>query len=297
MSRPFFTPPLGKRSFSPEGEFWATLSMQAYLSQRATLFNLESRFSCPDSCERPGCKETDLHISVSLVDLIALSLSSGKRVSDLFRDDCQIGFDPLSEEDPWVGRLTIELKKPCPFLRKKDCAHYSGRPLACALFPEAFFVLHGPDWLHGKEFFKAFPCVTRPCAIPPKRREILLRLTEMSFKESFLSDFFLFGISPLLLDLKNLAGEILEGLPQSPEGKVRLPYHRIGEILSTRLAEGGYREAWLERMSLLEQPQGLEAMEAMRRQTEPLAQPNAVGATTIAYQFEGKRLRPVRRFG
>lgn len=268
--------------------------MKEYLSQRTTLFNLESQFSCPDSCGRPGCTGADLHICVTLVDLMALSLSSGRRVSDLFREACKIGFDPLSEEDPWVGRLSLELKKPCPFLVGKYCAHYSGRPIACALFPESFFVLHGPESLRAKEFFQPFPCATSPCTIPPKRKEILLRLIHMSVRESFLSDFFLFGVSPFLIDLKNLAGEILEGLPQSEQGRVRLPHHRIGEILTTRLTEGGYLEEWEEKMADLENPQGLQAFEAMRLQTEALAALKKPEVAAIAYQFEGKRLRPIR---
>lgn len=268
--------------------------MREYLSERATLFNLGSGFSCPDSCERPGCKGVDLHISVTLVDLIALSLSSGKKVSDLFREACKIGFDPLSEEDPWVGRLSLELKKPCPFLQGKYCAHYSGRPLACALFPESFFVLHGPDFLQGKAFFKDFPCAARPCPISPERREILLRLVDMSVKESFLSDFFLFGVSPFLIDLKNLAGEILEGVPLSEEGQARLPHHRIEEILSRRLSQGGYLQAWEEKVGDLDRPGGLGAFAEMKRQTDPISPLHRTDQARFAYQFDEERLRPIR---
>jgi len=41
-------------------------------------------FTCPDSFERNGCKEPNLRISISLVDLVAISLISGRKVRELF---------------------------------------------------------------------------------------------------------------------------------------------------------------------------------------------------------------------
>ena len=111
--------------------------MDDYLRERSRLFKEASEFSCPDACERHGCRDPELHITISLVDLIGLSRACGNKVSSLFRDHCKMGFDPVEEDEPWVGRLTIELKKPCSFLEEKKCRVYPGRPVACALFPEA----------------------------------------------------------------------------------------------------------------------------------------------------------------
>ena len=52
-----------------------------------------------------GCKESNLHISISVVDLVAISLISGRKVTELFDKNVKIGFDPLDEKEPWVGRL------------------------------------------------------------------------------------------------------------------------------------------------------------------------------------------------
>jgi len=52
-------------------------------AERSMLFNQWSTFSCPDSCGRMGCREPNLHVSVSLVDLVALSLISGQRAAEL----------------------------------------------------------------------------------------------------------------------------------------------------------------------------------------------------------------------
>jgi hypothetical protein len=115
--------------------------MEQYLAERSILFNAWSTFSCPDSCERMDCKEPNLHISISLVDLVALALASGQRATELFRRDVKIGFDPIHENEPWIGQASLELKKPCRFLGGKKCSIYPGsrkpRPLAvdeCANF-------------------------------------------------------------------------------------------------------------------------------------------------------------------
>jgi hypothetical protein len=102
--------------------------MKSYFRERSILFNASSAFSCPDSCERYGYKEPNLHVSISLVDLAAISLTSEQKISSLFREDCKVGFDPLEEGEPWVGSVSIEFKKPCSFLDGKQCSVYRGRP-------------------------------------------------------------------------------------------------------------------------------------------------------------------------
>jgi hypothetical protein len=82
--------------------------MEQYLAERSILFNEWSTFSCPDSCERMGCKEPNLHIPISLVDVAAISLISGRKATELFRKDVKIGFDPIHENEPWIGRVTLE---------------------------------------------------------------------------------------------------------------------------------------------------------------------------------------------
>ena len=56
--------------------------MEHYLAERSMLFNQWSAFSYPDSCGRMGCREPNLRVSVSLVDLIALSSISGQGAAE-----------------------------------------------------------------------------------------------------------------------------------------------------------------------------------------------------------------------
>ena len=94
--------------------------MEHYSEERSKLFIQWSTFSCPDSCERMGCQEPCLHVSISLVDLVALSLVSGQKKTEIFRRDVNIAFDPVHENEPWIGQVCLELKKPCHIIGLKD---------------------------------------------------------------------------------------------------------------------------------------------------------------------------------
>lgn len=179
-----------------------------------------------------------------MVDLVAISLISGRKVTELFDKNVKIGFDPLDEKEPWVGRVTLELKKPCHFLVGKECSIYPGRPITCALFPEYCLISGHSERILQKEIFQKFPCILNPCSISPLRKAALQQLWEISTKEVFFSDFFLLGISPFVIDLKNIAGEGLEGTPISESGRAYLAHHRIEKLISRGLREGGYLDDW-----------------------------------------------------
>lgn len=117
----------------------------------------------------------DLHISVSLIDLLALAWAGGRPAADLFIRDCKVAFDP-SEEDPCFGRLTLELIKPCHFLDGKRCRDYPGRPIACALFPESRFVTGEVDLkaVVGEVLEGATPSAEGIVRLPLQRLEMLL---------------------------------------------------------------------------------------------------------------------------
>ncbi|HVP80987.1 MAG TPA: hypothetical protein VMV04_24115 [Thermodesulfobacteriota bacterium] len=268
--------------------------MQGYLAERFALFNQWSTFSCPDSCRRLGCKEPNLRVPISLVDLAALSSASGQRATELFRRDVKIGFDPIRESEPWIGRLCLELKKPCRFLDGKECSLYRGRPVACALFPEYRFLTEPLERVSEKSIFRDFPCIQTPCSISPRRRRVLQELGEIFGKEVFLSEFYLFGFSPFVVDLKNTAGEGLEGIPVSEDGKTTFPHHRIEEIISQRLTQGGYLDDWGARIGKLDSADGLEDLIKIKRSTDQIATASGGFSLNIVHQFDGKRLYPFR---
>ncbi len=263
--------------------------MENYLRERSILFNLWSEFSCPDSCERMGCKEPDLHISISLIDLLALSWASGRKVSEHFERDTKIGFDPIKDQEPWIGRISLELKMPCNFLNQKICSIYPGRPIACALFPEYSILTGKQEFYLRKEIFRNYPCLKNPCHLSPQRREVLERLFSMSMKEFKVSDFYLFGISPFVIDIKNIVGDSLEGVKISEDGKAHIQHERIEMLLLKKFSEGGYRAKWKDKIKNLDQN---ENWEILMRIKDVIEQGTSL-RLNIAYQFDGNKLLPI----
>lgn len=270
-------------------------AMESYFEERSILFNASSEFSCPDDCERYGCKEPELHVSISLVDLLAISATSGRKPSDVFKKDCKIGFDPIKEGEPWLGRISIELKKPCSFLGGKECSVYRGRPIACALFPEYSLMVGSREDLLKREIFRNFPCIQGPCSIPWRRRETLEKLMEMSLQEAFLSDFYLFGISPFVLDLKPMAGAGLNGIRISEDGKAELPHRCIEDLVFRILEQGGYLQEWEAKMEKLDCAEGLRQFIEMKGWTDQMAMTAHQILPAVAYQLDGNRLFPIHR--
>ncbi len=265
--------------------------MESYLKDRSSLFNAYSEFSCPDECDRKGCKDPQLHVSISLIDLISISQACRKKGSQLFKKNLKIGFDPLPDRGPWIGRLSLELKKPCLFFDGKWCSVYNARPIPCALFPEYLWMIYSPDTLLQKEFIRGLPCIQKPGPISPERRQILQRLSEMCLQEFFLSDLYLFGVSPLIIDLKNIAGESLDGLSKEENGLFRLPHEKVETLIYDRLSSGGYLEEWEEKIERLDQEEALEELERMKVLTDRMTRESP--PFLIAYQFEGVRLQPI----
>ena len=116
----------------------------------------------------------------------------------------------------------------------------------------------------------------------------------MSVKEAFLSDFYLFGISPFVIDLKNLAGEGLEELPISENGKDHLSHSLIEGLISQRLREGGYLSDWEVKIEKLDRADGLEDLIRMKPWTDRMAMAPDEFFSNTTYQFDGHRLLPIR---
>lgn len=265
--------------------------MESYFRNRSHLLNAYSEFSCPDECDRKGCKDPQLHVSISLVDLMAISRSCGKKGAQLFRENLKMGFDPLPGRGPWVGRLSLELKKPCIFFDGKWCSVYNARPLPCALFPEYLWMTYPPDSLLKREFIRDLPCIQRPEPLSPERRQTLQRLSEMCLQEFFLSDLYLFGVSPLVLDLKNIAGESLDELSKTEEGLFRLPHEKVERLIYDQLSLGGYLEEWERKIERLDNEEALKDLERMKALTDTMIKESPT--SLIAYQFDGYRLQPI----
>jgi len=252
------------------------LTLNGYIENRARIFNRDSEFSCPDWCDRLGCKDERLHISVSIIDVVAASLLTVEKASHLFSSHYKIGASPM-DEHLWIQRFSLELKKPCAFLAGKDCGIYGGRTITCALFPEAFFLVPGHKWGVNRGKFDHYPCLREPLVISERRRSHLLELMEIARREAFLTEFYLFGFSPFSVDLRNTALDVLEvsqdisGSIGEGERSYMVPHEAFEEIFVQRLGRGGYLLDIDSKVNELNSPRGIEALHVIKELTDSVA--------------------------
>ena len=183
--------------------------LSAYFRTRAHLASSESEFHCDPVCTRPGCKNHNLLVPVSLIDLMGAAMHHDESVVAMYQRHYTLGLFP-NEQNDWIKQVSLRLKKPCPFLKNDQCTSYQVRPLACVLFPE-YLVSEGRFQAEaGKELFRAALCLQSPILLSPQRAEVLKRLKKMWERETLISSFYLFNHSHCHIDFSNLTKELLQ---------------------------------------------------------------------------------------
>ena len=211
----------------------------------------------------------------------------------------KIGASPM-DENPWIQRLVLELKKPCPFLVGKDCGIYGGRPITCALFPEAFFLSPGQKGGFNKAKFGHYPCLWEPLVISEKRRSHLIELMEMAHREAFLTEFYLCGFSPFFIDLRNTVMDVMEGSRHmsgiTGDGKrpYKVPHEAFEEILIRKLRSGGLLAKIDTKVNGLNSSSGIESLNKIKELTDSVAASEK--DFSCCYEFDERdRLKLVKR--
>jgi Fe-S-cluster containining protein len=177
-----------------------------YLHTRARLAAQDSDFQCDPACARPGCKNQDLQIPVSLVDLLGAAHRRHELVSELYLRHYVLGVFSNDRAD-WIRLASLKLKKPCPFLDQDLCGIYLVRPLPCILFPE-YLVSRGTFAAHAaKAQFRDYHCFRRPLHLSPARTRVVAKLLDMWERELLISSFYLFNHGSCHIDCSNLAKE------------------------------------------------------------------------------------------
>lgn len=275
------------------------MGLTDYIKHRARLFTMDSGFSCPDWCNRFGCKDEGLHVSASIIDVVAASLLTGQTASGLFRSHFKISTSPM-DENPWIQRFSLELKKPCPFLAGKDCGIYGARPVTCALFPEAFFLSAEEERGLAMGKFGHYPCLQEPPSISEKRRSHIVELMEMARRETLLTEFYFFGFSPLLIDVGNMAMDIMDG-SRDISGDIgdggkhyEVPHEHFEERLVRKLGKGGYLLEINSKVERLNGSSGIDALYAIKERIDSIAAFNK--DFPYCYEFdERNRLKLIKR--
>jgi Fe-S-cluster containining protein len=181
--------------------------LAAYFHTRAHLANHESDFHCDPACTRPGCKNKDILVPVSLVDLMGAAQQQHESVGAIYQRHYTLGLLPTEHND-WIKKVSLRLNKPCPFLEQDRCAIYPVRPLACIIFPE-YLVMDGRfESEAGKEPFRDFLCLQSPLRLSPERAEVVGRLKKMWEREMPISHYYLFDHGSCYIDCSTLTKEL-----------------------------------------------------------------------------------------
>jgi Fe-S-cluster containining protein len=222
-----------------------------YLRIRAHLASQDSDFQCDPACARPGCKNQDLQVPVSLVDLLGAALHLGEPVSALNLRHYVLGVFS-NDRDDWIRQVSLKLKKPCPFLDQDLCGIYPVRPLPCMLFPE-YLVSRGTlAATAAKPQFRDYLCLRRPLHLFPARAKVVAKLRDMWERELLISGFYLFNHAPCHLDFSNLARELEAGREQQP-----LPNQAMDTFFQERLAGFQPFQGVAEKIQHLDTQEGL----------------------------------------
>lgn len=181
----------------------AFVKIQDYFWERAHLANLHSEFGCDSKCSRPGCKSPQIQVAATIFDVIGAAACQNKSLLNTLVEGFVLGLLPVDGQD-WIARVALKIRKPCPYLRNEMCKVYKVRPLACMLFPERSFVAGTAKDLSRQAHFRDYVCLRLDCRVSQERAQVIKKLTGMLQQEILISDSYLFGCSPFLLDLRDL---------------------------------------------------------------------------------------------
>ena len=215
-----------------------------YLRTRGHLASAESNFHCEAACTRPGCKKHNLQVPVSIVDLVGAAGYQDGSVSANYQRHYALGLVAHELYD-WIRKVSLRLKKPCPFLENDRCRIYPVRPLPCVLFPE-YLVGEGRfEAEAGKEHFRDFLCLHSPILLSPQRAAVVGRLKKMWQRETLISNFYLFNHSHCYIDFSNLTQELVQAdktlrdteSQERPEPRDTIPNQVMEHFFQERLAQ------------------------------------------------------------
>jgi Fe-S-cluster containining protein len=237
--------------------------LTAYFHLRAHLASWKSDFHCYPDCTRPGCKNENLPVPVSLVDLLGVAWHHHDLVVAKYQSHYTLGLIQ-TEHHEWIRKVSLRLKKPCPFLENDLCGIYPVRPLACVLFPE-YLVREGRfAAVAGQEQFQDFLCVHRPLPLSPQRAEVIGRLKNMWEREILLSNYYLFTYGHCYIDFNDQTKELLQAAGTFMDGessekselRATIPNHLMERFFRERLAGCQTFDGLETKISRLDTPEG-----------------------------------------
>jgi len=237
--------------------------LAAYLRRRADLASYKSDFRCDPVCTRPGCKNQDLQIPVSIIDLLGAAMYRQTSVAATYPGHYSLGLLSNERED-WIRTVSLRLQKPCPFLADDRCSIYPVRPLPCILFPE-YLVNEGRFEADARqEYFQDYLCFQHPLLLSPERAEVMTQLKKMWKREGLISSFYLFSHGRCHIDFSNLVQELTQAAGSQreaaaagePEPRRIIPHPVLEHFFRQHLAGRQPFAGLSEKINHLDKPEG-----------------------------------------
>jgi Fe-S-cluster containining protein len=277
--------------------------LAAYLRHRAGLASFKSDFLCDPACTRPGCKNLDLQIPVSIIDLLGAALYRDQPIAAIYPGNYSLGLLSNERED-WIRMVSLRLKKPCPWLENERCSIYPVRPLPCILFPE-YLVNEGSFEANARQdHFKDYLCFQRSISLSPERAGVMTQLKKMWQRESLLSSFYLFNHGRCHLDFSNLIQELsheagIRGEAESagePEPLRIIPNRVMEHFFLQHIAKCQPFAGVSERLDQLDNPEGQTEFRQLWQDERLMKKLQQCGDDrALVFRFAKGRLKATRR--
>ena len=268
------------------------MMLERYFQYQADLAATERNMLCPEDCDAPGCWMSEVVVSVSVFDLIRLSLALNTPVSSLFLNHCRFGFQ-CNELNPRYLNLLIKLEKPCPFLQKTRCRVHSFKPFDCVFFPEVHQIAGLLPELANRPVFKKFPCFKSKITVSDQRSQALKELKKMSTGEEALSWYFLLEIPCFIIDTKPLVKQLKKSGLKSKSFSAE-NYRRV---LYEQLKSTGLFDGIMDKVTRLDTRQEMESLfSQLENKTLIKALLEKKESPEIVFRVDENRLKPVKRY-
>ena len=143
-----------------------------------------------------------MHIPVTVFDILCAAHFLKIQPEELYEQFCFLGILPHERHEP-IAIASVKLRKPCDFLKADRCMIYPARPVACMLFPEHQVVARTLNTLINHDRSGEYLCLHRDIPVPAARAGVIKQLGRIMEREVIVSDLYLFGDSPFIIDFSD----------------------------------------------------------------------------------------------
>jgi len=140
-----------------------------------------------------------MHVATTVFDILCAAHFLQVPPEEVYGAYYFLGILPHERHDP-LAIASVKLRKPCGFLEADRCLIYPARPVACMLFPEHQVVTGTLNTLITHDRSGEYLCLHRDIPVSAARAGVMKQLGRIMERELIVSDLYLFGDSPFIID-------------------------------------------------------------------------------------------------